>query len=55
LLNADNLRLILKFHFLKWVCVILNQLDMEISKKNANLTYFKKAVNYFNKNKKILE
>ena len=55
LLNIDILRLILKFHFLKWVCVILNQLDIEISKKNANLTYFKKAVDYFNKNKKILE
>ena len=55
LLNVDNLRLILKFHFLKWVCVILNQLDIEISKKNANLAYFKKAVDYFNKNKKILE
>ena len=54
-LNADNLRVILKFHFLKWVCVILNQVDIEISKKNASLNYFKKAVNYFNKNKKILE
>ncbi len=54
-INIDNFRFVLKFHFLKWVCVILNQVDIEISKKNANLSYFKKAVNYFNRNKKILE
>ena len=55
LINIDNFRFVFKFHFLKWVCVILNQVDIEISKKNANLSYFKKAVNYFNRNKKILE
>ncbi len=54
-INIDNFRFVLKFHFLKWVCVILNQVDIEISKKNVNLSYFKKAVNYFNRNKKILE
>ena len=53
--NPVKYRILVKFHFLKWVCVILNQLDIEISKKNDNFKYFKKAVNYFNKNKNILK
>jgi len=55
ILNYGKFRLIYKFHFLKWVCVILSQVDIEIHKKSVNLSYINKALNYFNKNKGILK
>ena len=53
--NSDEFRVILKFHFLKWVCMIINQINLKFSKKRINMKYFKKAVNYFQINKKILK
>ena len=53
--NSDEFRVILKFHFLKWVCVIISQIDLKFSKKRINMKYFKKAVNYFQVNKNILK
>ena len=53
--NSNQFRLILKFHFLKWACMIINQINLKYSKKQSNMKYFKKAVNYFQINKNILK
>lgn len=53
--NLSKFNLILKFHFLKWVCVIINQSNIKISKNKKNVYYFKKATNYFYSNKNILK
>ena len=55
ILNSNQFRVILKFHFLKWVCMIINQINLKFSKKQSNMKYFKKAVNYFQINKNILK
>ena len=55
MINFKDFEIIYKLHFLKWVCVIISQVDIEISKKNVSLIYFKKAVKYFNKNKNLLK
>ena len=53
--NLSKFNLILKFHFLKWVCVIINQSNIKISNKQKNVRYFKKATNYFYSNRNILK
>jgi len=53
--NSSKFKFILKFHFLKWVCVIINQTDLKVSKKHRDMNYFKKAVNYFETNINILK
>lgn len=47
--------LLKKIHFLKWVCVILNYVEIKNSTKYANYEYFKKAKNYFRNNLNILK
>ena len=35
--------------------MIINQINLKYSKKQSNMKYFKKAVNYFQINKNILK
>lgn len=53
--NSHKFRLILKIHFLKWVCVIINQINSTTLKRHNEIHYFKKAVKYFETNKNILK